>query len=244
MNAKLAISYDSLIEDVNPSVGSSSGSSSSKLSASASLMNMVGSSGYSLSVFNNEYTASQVRLILQELFPSRKLVLSQLTFFNQMGISVPSGNGFRRGRRLYRLRDLLPIAVVLALKEQGIPNKNVELAPACVQEHADEIFKLGSPVRLSGIGEIVHLDLGRISDNRKNESDKAIEFLLSGQSMDLFWSYDVGFLALELSRVCTRLHVENKLDNDPVSKNSSVTGRNESQQLVGNLSNFKRFGSK
>jgi len=196
---------------------------------------------HSLSAFNNEYSATQVRLILQELFPSRKLVLSQLTFFNQIGVSVPTGAGFKRGRRLYRLRDLLPIAVVLALKEQGIPNKNVERAPSFIQEHADEIFKLGSPVQLSGIGDVVYLNLGR---GENIERDLAVEALLAGpelnldivenrtqvgktrlkenmksntavkSSADFFWSYDVGYLAFELSRVCARLHAENKLDGN------------------------------
>ncbi len=102
-----------------------------------------------------EFNASEVRRVLQELFPTRKLVLSQFTFFNQIGVSKPSGESFRRGRRCYKTQDLLPIAVVLALKEQGIPNKNISLVPALVQENCEKIFMTGAGARISGYKDTV-----------------------------------------------------------------------------------------
>ena len=68
-----------------------------------------------------EFSASEIRQVLQGLFPHRRLVLSQFTFFNNIGVSLPTGETFRRGRRCYRLEDILSIATVLALKEEGIP---------------------------------------------------------------------------------------------------------------------------
>lgn len=169
--------------------------------------------------FTSEYNASEVRMILQELFPSRKLVLSQFTFFNQSGVGKPSGNTTRRGRRCYRLSDLLPIATILALKEQGIPNKNVDKAPPLVQDLADQIFSADGPCQLSGVGDLVHLSLPKqrilsaVTSSAVTSTegvDLAVIALLDNATSDFFWSYDVGFLALELVRVTNRLLREGK----------------------------------
>ena len=107
----------------------------------------------------NEFSATEVRKLLQELFPLRRLVLSQFTFFNQTGVACPTGETFRRKRRCYRIIDVLPIAVVLALKEQGIPLKNISQVPQLMQRHASDIFRLGRGCRLYGLGERVSLQL-------------------------------------------------------------------------------------
>lgn len=155
-----------------------------------------------------EFTATEVRIILQDLFPARKLVLSQLTFFNQSGVCTPSGEKVIRGRKCYRVQDLLPIALVLALKEQGIPNKNVALVPSLVKEHSEFIFLLEDSCQISGTGDYVHLALPG-----SQEKDQALEHFLSGSSMDIFWSYDVGSLAKEICRVTERLISEGRFDS-------------------------------
>jgi len=203
-----------------------------------------------------EYNASEVRMILQELFPSRKLVLSQFTFFNQSGVGKPSGTTTRRGRRCYRLPDLLPIATILALKEQGIPNKNVDKAPPLVQDNADLIFSTEGPCQLSGVGDLVHLSLPKqktlnivsssrvsnldVSNSSSHDLDRrldggvdrgldegvdlAIIAFLDNDTSDFFWSYDVGFLALELVRVTNRLLREGKFTSteNKSTENKSV----------------------
>lgn len=163
-----------------------------------------------LSIFELEYTATEARLILQDLFPSRKLVLSQFTFYNQNGVGSPSGTRLVRGRRCYKLVDLLPIAIVLALKEQGIPNKNVSLVPSIIKEHSSLIFSIEGSCQISGIGEVVHL---KLPNSSSKEIDPAIEYFLSGQSDEMFWSYDVGSLAKEISRITERLLLEGKFDS-------------------------------
>jgi DNA-binding transcriptional MerR regulator len=104
-----------------------------------------------------EYSATEIRKLLQGLFPHRRLVLSQFTFFNQIGIAKPTGSGFKRGRQCYRLEDLLSIATILALKEEGIPFKNIEVVPKIIQQNAARIFEIGEGCRLSGHGDAIVL---------------------------------------------------------------------------------------
>ncbi len=143
-----------------------------------------------------EYSASEIRKILQQLFPTRRLVLSQFTFFNQIGVAKPSGETFRRGRRCYKLKDVLPIACVLALKEEGIPLKNIECVPRLIQENVERIFSLGSNSRIIGFGETITLQLA--DDTAANP---AVEAFLAGEvptGASFFWSFNVGELAQTL----------------------------------------------
>ncbi len=155
-----------------------------------------------------EFNASGVRRIIQELFPMRKLVLSQFTLYFHTGVATPSGENFKRGRRCYRLYDLLPIALVLVLKEQGIPNKNIGHIPKVISERAERIFEYGRGVRVSGFKDACKLNFPD-----ENSGDSALLELLEDDHLasgiqDLYWSYDVGFLATELIRVATRIHSE------------------------------------
>lgn len=154
---------------------------------------------------NIEYSASEVRKILQQLFPQRRLVLSQFTFFNQIGIAKPSGETTRRGRRCYRLEDMLPIATVLALKEEGIPFKNIEAAPELIQNAAPKIFEHGSGCRLSGRGEKLLLQL---PGHTKNENTPLEDLMQNPESSLLFWSFDIGLLAEQLTTVVTGYNAE------------------------------------
>ncbi len=149
-----------------------------------------------------EYSATELRRILQELFPHRRLVLSQFTFYNQVGVARPTGETFRRKRRCYRLVDILPIACILALKEQGIPLKNIASVPGLVQEHSLEIFKTGRGCRLSGMGDTIHLHIPG-----QNDAAGALAHLLEseGDVPTLFWGFDVGELSEQLSEVVMRL---------------------------------------
>lgn len=141
-----------------------------------------------------EYSASEIRKILQQLFPQRRLVLSQFTFYNHCGVAKPTGDTFRRGRRRYRLPDILPIACVLALKEEGIPLKNISLLPTLVQECAEKIVGSGESCKLSGYGEHIHIENGT--------ANTALEaFLLNTDGTHIFWSYDVGLLAKQLKNI-------------------------------------------
>ncbi len=145
-----------------------------------------------------EYTASQIRKLLQQLFPHRKLVLSQFTFFCQTGVSAPSGEMVKRGRRCFRLVDILPMAALLGVKEEGIPYKNVEGLPLLVRQNAERIFETGAGALLSGYG--ADLSLRFPGEGWKGS---AIEVFLDhaitgGESQMLFWSYDVGELARQL----------------------------------------------
>lgn len=144
-----------------------------------------------------EFTASEIRKLLQALFPHRRLVLSQFTFFNQIGVSRPSGKTYRRGRRCYRLQDILPIACILALKEEGIPFKNIETVPAVLQTHAEKIFKVGAGVRLSGFGSNVELCF----PGEEQLAEPYLDFLSGDFGMQLFWSFDVGLLAGQLEAI-------------------------------------------
>ena len=147
-----------------------------------------------------EYSASDIRKILQGLFPQRRLVLSQFTFFNQVGVAKATGKTFRRGRRCYRLEDLLSIACILALKEEGIPYKNVESVPALIQDNSDKIFAAGEGCRLSGFGETVSL-----SFPHEEKDEAALDSFLSGEQTSLlFWCFDVGLLAEQLRLVATQ----------------------------------------
>ncbi len=147
-----------------------------------------------------EYSATEIRRILQELFPQRRLVLSQLTFFNQVGVAKPTGTTFRRGRRCYRLEDLLSVACMLALKEEGIPYKNVANLPALVQQQAQKIFALGTGCRLSGFSDNIVLQF----PGESLEAPSLQQFLAGDSSPLLFWGFDVGVLASQLQEVAHR----------------------------------------
>jgi DNA-binding transcriptional MerR regulator len=141
-----------------------------------------------------EYTASDLRKILQQIFPHRRLVLSQFTFFNQIGVARPTGESFRRGRRCYRLTDMLSIATVLALKEEGIPLKNIQQVPALLQEQSERIFATGAGCRLSGCGDEVALQFPG-----ESVPNSAVDLFLGSESATrIFWGYDVGLLARQL----------------------------------------------
>ncbi len=160
-----------------------------------------------------EFTASGVRRIIQDMFPTRKLVLSQFTLYHQIGLSKPSGDNFKRGRRCYRLYDLLPIALVLVLKEQGIPNKNIGNLPKLISGHAEQIFNQGRGVRVSGYKEVCNLSL--LDESHGLGEDIALLAMLaedpiSSGVQDLYWSYDIGYLASELIRVASRINAEDK----------------------------------
>lgn len=141
-----------------------------------------------------EYSASEVRKLLQILFPQRRLVLSQFTFFNQVGVSAPSGKTSRRGRRCYRLQDLLSIATVLALKEEGIPYKNLEGLPKVIQDNLERIFSLEQVCVASGWGVKVNLCFGADS----LAASSLVSFLDEENLVGLFWSFDVSALAQQL----------------------------------------------
>ena len=164
-----------------------------------------------------EFNASETRKILQELFPTRKLVLSQFTFFNQVGVSKPSGDSFRRGRRCYKAQDLLPIAVVLALKEQGIPNKNIASVPEIIQENSARIFESGSGTRISGFRDTISLNFVN-----ENSEDHALNAMLACDVVDhtiqnLFWSYDVGSLAQDINQIVRKYFLQDQIvENAPL----------------------------
>ncbi len=149
---------------------------------------------------NIEFSASEIRQILQAFYPHRRLVLSQFTFFNQIGVARPTGNSYRRGRRCYRLQDLLSIACVLALKEEGIPLKNIDRVPPLVQEHADRIFNIGSGCRLSGFGDEICLTFpGEPAIVQPFE-----DFIANDNAPLLFWAFDVGMLSQQLTAVAAQ----------------------------------------
>ncbi|MCB0360739.1 MAG: hypothetical protein KDD44_13920, partial [Bdellovibrionales bacterium] len=121
-----------------------------------------------------------------------RLVLSQFTFFNQNGVSQPTGETFRRGRRCYRLPDVLPIACVLALKEEGIPLKNLSGLPELIRENVEAIFSRGSSCRIAGFGETISLRFAG------QEAPAVTEFLENSDRSLLCWSFDIGELAQQL----------------------------------------------
>ena len=148
-----------------------------------------------------EFSASGIRKVLQKLFPQRRLVLSQFTFFNQIGVARPNGSTFKRGRRCYLLGDILPIAVVLALKEEGIPLKNIECVPELIQERAKDIFEKGPGCWLAGHGERISLSMPG-----SDQANKALEDFLDTESSSLlFWGVDVGLLALQIDEIVSSL---------------------------------------
>jgi hypothetical protein len=150
---------------------------------------------------NAEFSATEIRKILQGLFPHRRLVLSQFTFFNQVGVATPTGSTYKRGRRCYRLRDLLSIACILALKEEGIPYKNVEDVPRMIQEDAERIFAAGEGCRLYGVGGKV----GLCFPGSQNNPEPLDAMLDCETGLGLFWGFDVGLLATQLSEAAQRV---------------------------------------
>lgn len=143
-----------------------------------------------------EYSASEIRKMLQQLFPHRKLVLSQFTFFNQIGVAKPTGVTSRRGRQCYRLEDVLSIACVLALKEEGISLKNVSELPQLIQQNSKKIFEQGSGCRLSGCADQLSLIFaGESSPNT------AMDAFFDSSEIRMFWSFDVGALAERLATI-------------------------------------------
>ena len=153
-----------------------------------------------MDIHDLEYSATEIRSLLQEVFPHRKLVLSQFTFFNQAGVARATGETFRRGRRCYRLVDILPIACVLALKEQGIALKSIEPVPQMLQEHAMTIFQFGPGCRVSGWNQVICLKIGGL-ELGENPLDA---FLGTESASCLLWSYDVGILAQQLEEIAKR----------------------------------------
>jgi hypothetical protein len=145
-----------------------------------------------------EYTASHIRKLLQQLFPHRKLVLSQFTFFCHSGVSAPSGAQVRRGRRCFTLEDVLPMAALLGVKEEGIPYKNAEGLPLLVRQNAEQIFRAGNGTLISGYGKEISLRFpGESWHGSAIEAFLNHEISSTGEQM-LFWSYDVGDLARQL----------------------------------------------
>lgn len=141
-----------------------------------------------------EYSASEVRKLLQFLFPHRRLVLSQFTFFNQNGVAKPSGDTYRRGRRCYQLQDLLSIACVLALKEEGIPFKNIECVPELIRENLNRIFLFNDECFLSGFSDVISMKFGEES----TQSEALEAFLSSPEQKSLYWGFDITLMARQL----------------------------------------------
>ncbi len=145
-----------------------------------------------------EYSAIEVRSILQNMFPKRKLVLSQITFFNRNGVCEPTGKTFKRGRRRYRLADLLSVVTVLALKEKGIPLKNISSLPTLLKENATDILSDPTGYQVSGYAKEVSLT--KIGDVSKN--DVLTRFLnCSNPDSSFFWSFDLPPLISKLLEV-------------------------------------------
>jgi hypothetical protein len=145
----------------------------------------------------SEFSASQIRRMLQQLFPHRRLVLSQFTFFNQIGVAKATGETLRRGRRCFKLEDILSIATVIALKEEGIPLKNIDALPGLIQANALQIFERGPGCRTSGFSNHVSLTF----NGTHLAGEPLTNFLSEEGSCFLFWSYDVGALAQRLREI-------------------------------------------
>ncbi|MDD2943259.1 MAG: hypothetical protein PHC51_09875 [bacterium] len=140
-----------------------------------------------------EFSATEVREILLKLFPHRKLVLSQFTFFASSGVGSPTGKTFRRGRRCYVLEDLLPIACVLSLKERGIALKVLGSFPSMIKEKAHSILYQGDKCWIAGFGGDVELC------NSQTPSGQLVDrFLSSEVPQQLFWRFNVTSMAEEL----------------------------------------------
>jgi len=171
-----------------------------------------------------ELNASGVRKVLQSIFPLRRLVLSQFTLYNQLGITIPTGMTFSRGRRCYKLKDLLPVALILALKEQGIPNKNLENLPTLVQSELDNIFSLGKGCLVSGFNEVLNLSLLGVPSEDKALSEMLLfnNSNISANSYPIYWSYDVGYLSEDLRRVAKSIYPSLILDAKQSEKQETV----------------------
>lgn len=146
----------------------------------------------------SEYTASQIRKLLQQLFPHRKLVLSQFTFFCHSGVSAPSGASVRRGRRCFKLPDILPMAALLGVKEEGIPYKNVEQLPQMIRDNSDRIFEAGPGTAISGYGNKLSLLFPGDSWQGSAVEDFLNHEVSSPGEEKLFWSFDVGEMSRQL----------------------------------------------
>jgi len=146
----------------------------------------------------SEYTASQIRKLLQQLFPHRKLVLSQFTFFCHSGVSAPSGASVRRGRRCFKLPDILPMAALLGVKEEGIPYKNVEQLPQMIRDNSERIFEAGPGTTISGYRNKLSLLFPGDSWQASAVEDFLNHQITSPGEEKLFWSFDVGEMARQL----------------------------------------------
>lgn len=143
-----------------------------------------------------EYSTAEVRNLMLEIFPHRKLVLSQFTFFQQVGVITPTGCTQKRGRKCFRLTDLLSLVAVLELKERGIALKGIEQVPSMIRNQIEEVFKLDTTWRLSGYK-------GHCSLKNEDQTDDALNAFLSDNNScgKLFWSIDLSMLASKLLEV-------------------------------------------
>ncbi len=144
-----------------------------------------------------EFTACEIRKVLQQLFPHRQLVLSQFTFYNQIGVAKPSGSSFRRGRRCYAAGDIVPIATVLALKEEGIPLKSIGDAPLRIQQHIAKIYYQNRQTNLMGFGNTISLSI----EGESNDTTALDAFLSDPTRRLLFWNFDVSALAQQIRSI-------------------------------------------
>lgn len=149
------------------------------------------------SIFSVEYNATEMRELLVQLFPYRRLVLSQFTFFSNEGMVEATGQTLRRGRRCYRITDILPMVCIFALKERGIPLKNIKELPQAIRENIDLIFNREHQARIFGYGNSVSLLFDQ--DCRSSEELKC--FLSDNNSHNLYWMYNLSELAANLLRV-------------------------------------------
>jgi len=143
-----------------------------------------------------EYTTCEIRKFLQQLFPHRQLVLSQFTFYNHIGVAKPSGESFKRGRRCYVASDILPIVVILALKEEGIPLKNLGNSVQAIQSNINSIFHERKPTRLMGFGSTISLHI----EGEKEDQIAVESFLEDSAETLLFWNIDITSLVTDLCR--------------------------------------------
>ena len=158
--------------------------------------------------FRMEYTASDLRALMKDLFPHRSLVLSQFTLFCRSGVSSATGSSFKRGRRCFRLEDLLPMAAVVALKEEGVSLSAVPSLPSLVRENAPDIFEFGAGCRLFFCSGLLSLFMPGLSAPGssvaafRNACGSALESFLDGSAGPVFcWGFDIGLLAERLLEV-------------------------------------------
>lgn len=163
-----------------------------------------------------EYSAIEVRALLQQIFPKRKLVLSQLTLYMQLGVCQPSGQTTRRKRRCFRLEDLLPLAVVMSLKEQGVPLKNLDGLPELLRENVAHIFSRGQGCRLSGFAGQFCLQIPGVSSKSEHPPLQALLGEGPEIAFNTFWGIDVGLIAEQL------IDVSLKLKAEPLSPQASL----------------------